>query len=380
MHPFITKRRDANILKRLLEEKKKPKQLSSQKLASKADRRRKLPTVDFDFAWDFGTVKTLKKDTGGTIFVVEDHLGTVQELKVSNEKTVDTIQIAESELGTRCRLEWKGDSVRSVQLTDGTVFKVEHTDSCRSDYSQINGTVLSRRSDIQTMEGSKPLPNNCTVRERTEEDSTNTVLYSSKIKRNGTSRVNGTILTEETVRLVDGNTLQKGDIGVHPSTNTLECSNKPLSLYDSERMEDIHYQPECRRYRRHSMVIEDMELPSIFREVICPVFKSFGLEAEDEHLSVEWKNALSNLETAFAHAEQCRPGFSSQLVERIIATVHDSTVEHIRNVLPERLKVSISPCTVDGRYEKVKQESLDNVSHRNNDSKVSYHARRKTLA
>ncbi|EME30987.1 Serine/threonine-protein kinase svkA [Galdieria sulphuraria] len=390
-HPFITKRRDTSILKRLLDEKKKQKQLNSHKIVPKADRRRKLPTVDLDFAWDFGTVKTLKKDAGETIFVVEDHLGTVQELKVSSEKPQDITDIPDPELGTKCRLEWKGDSVRSVQLTDGTVFRVETADSFRSDSSQINGTVLDRRYDSRTSEDSSmyrrpskdsqsaKLPHHVAMQSKTDLDSTDTVLYSSKIQRNGTSRVSGTVSTEETVRFVDAKPQQKVDTVLIPSRNTVDHTGKPLNLSATEKMEDVHYQQEFRRYRRHSQVIEDAEVPSIFREVICPVFKSFSLEAEDERVSVEWRNALSNLETAFAYAEQCRPGFSSELVEKIIVTVHDSTVEHIRNVLPERLKVSISPCTVDGRYDKVKQDSLEELSHVSKESKV-YHARRKTFA
>ncbi|GJQ10369.1 hypothetical protein GpartN1_g2160.t1 [Galdieria partita] len=388
-HPFITKRRDTSILKQLLNEKKKQKQLSSHKLVSKADRRRKLPSIDLDFAWDFGTVKTLKKDTGGTIFVVEDHLGTVQELKVSNETTQDMIHIPDPELGTKCRLEWKGDSVRSVQLTDGTVFRVETTSSYRSNSSQADGTVLDRQFDTRTSEDSSlcrrlskesqvaKLPNNFVT--KAGSDSTDTVLYSSKIKRNGTSRVSGTVSAEETVRLIDATTQQKMGTALAPATNTVNHTGRPSILYGTERMEDVHYQQEFRRYRRHSQVIEDTEVPSIFREVICPVFKSCSLETEDERLSGEWNTALSNLETAFAYAEQCRPGFSSEFVEKIITTVHDSTVEHIRNVLPERLKVSISPCTVDGRYERVKQDSLDDLSHVTKESKVS-HARRKTFA
>ncbi|KAK4525139.1 hypothetical protein GAYE_SCF08G3045 [Galdieria yellowstonensis] len=351
-HPFITKRRDTNILKQLLDEKRRQSQMTSHKLGLKADRRRKLPSVDLDFAWDFGTVKTLKKDTTGTIFVVEDHLGTVQELKVSNDKTQNSIHIPDSELATMCRLEWKGDTVRSVQLDDGTVFKVESANSYRGDSgSQTNGTVVDRRNhdwrrlSKDSLQLSKP-PTHNFAQASVESDSTNTVLCSSStIKRNGTNRVSGTI--DETVRCVD-------DTNTEHKSNTvltsMDCSNKLGSLYTTNRM-------------------EDMQVPSVFREVLRPVLNSFRVEMEKEHFSAEWSNALSNLEKAFRDTEQIRPGFSAELVEKIIATLHDSPC-----ILPERLKVSISPCTVDGRYEKVK-ESVEDLS-----TSKFHHARRKTFA
>lgn len=351
-HPFITKRRDTNILKQLLDEKRRQSQMTSHKLGLKADRRRKLPSVDLDFAWDFGTVKTLKKDTTGTIFVVEDHLGTVQELKVSNDKTQNSIHIPDSELATMCRLEWKGDTVRSVQLDDGTVFKVESANSYRGDNgSQTNGTVVDRgnhdwrRLSKDSLQLSKPPIHNF-AQASAESDSTNTVLCSSStIKRNGTNRVSGTI--DETVRCVD-------DTNTEHKSNTvltsMDCSNKLGSLYTTNRM-------------------EDMQAPSVFREVLRPVLNSFRVEMEKEHFSAEWSNALSNLEKAFRDTEQIRPGFSAELVEKIIATLHDSSC-----ILPERLKVSISPCTVDGRYEKGK-ESVEDLS-----ASKFHHARRKTFA